>query len=104
MTFMLPKVEDAKTEEVDTQEKESSEEMRQAQAYLESVGGGPHTIGKNWDMCVCYLSTTLDVTADKDLIASAQAFTKTSARYLFHCGHFKFNYLLCEHYYSRVFG
>ena len=47
MTFMLPKVEDAKTEEIDTQEKESSEEMRQAQAYLESVGGGPHTIGKN---------------------------------------------------------
>ncbi|XP_065899647.1 LLGL scribble cell polarity complex component 2-like [Dysidea avara] len=62
----MHEVKETKTEEVETgpEEKENTEEMRQAQAYLESVGGGPHTI---------------NVTADKDLIASAQAFTKTSA-------------------------
>jgi len=36
-----------------TEEKENTEEMRQAQAYLESVGGGPHTIGKELSVS-CY--------------------------------------------------
>jgi len=67
---------------VDTEEKENTEEMRQAQAYLESVGGGPHTIGKELSVIAIYgITCPPDVTADKDLIASAQAFTKTSARY-----------------------
>ena len=45
--------------------------MRQAQAYLSAAGGKSNTIGAH------------GVTVDKDLLASAQAFAKTTTLYVF---------------------
>ena len=45
--------------------------MRQAQAYLSAAGGHSNTMGAH------------GVTVDKDLLASAQAFAKTTTLYVF---------------------